>query len=302
MRVPAHVVTARHQRLAEILQGHGYLPVGELVRLLGVSEATIRRDLARLARDRRLTRTYGGALADFNARFPSFAQRRAEGRTAKRLLARRALALLQPGWTIYLDSGTTTGEIAHAVRERPVRPLTVVTNNLAVLATLGGVEGLALHLLAGELLPRQSVLLGEAACRSAAFHDFDAVFLSAEGMTADGLWNSTPEVVALQIAAAARTRARGGRTIACLDRRKLGRTAPVFLGPWSSVDLLLTDATPAALDRLAIPAAIRSAASPSRPAGSADATTPAHPPASAALRDDSATGGISGLTLPTELL
>jgi len=49
MRVPLHVVEARREKLAALIDRHRYLPVHELCRRLGVSEATARRDLASLA-------------------------------------------------------------------------------------------------------------------------------------------------------------------------------------------------------------------------------------------------------------
>ena len=43
MRVPIHVVEARREKLAALIERYRYLPVGELCRHLGVSEATARR-------------------------------------------------------------------------------------------------------------------------------------------------------------------------------------------------------------------------------------------------------------------
>ena len=48
MKVPLHVVYARRERLAQMIEQHRYLPVKELCRRLGVSEATLRRDLRAL--------------------------------------------------------------------------------------------------------------------------------------------------------------------------------------------------------------------------------------------------------------
>ena len=48
MKVPLHIVLARRERLAQIIEQHRYLPVKELCRRLEVSEATLRRDLAAL--------------------------------------------------------------------------------------------------------------------------------------------------------------------------------------------------------------------------------------------------------------
>lgn len=249
MRVPRHIVDARRRRLAELLQRHRYFELAELCKEFGVSEATMRRDLAHLEQHQLVTRTYGGALADFNLRFPSFRQRRNVSAEAKRAIATRALQLLQPEMTVFFDNGTTVFSLTEALRDSPIRPLTCVTGNLPVADLLSEVEGLDVHLLGGQVLRRQSVLLGDAACRSAEQWSFDVAFLSAEGMTREGLWNSESAVVALQRAVASHARTR----VALLDATKLGRTAPQFLLGWESLTGLLTDAAPPTVQSIGIP-------------------------------------------------
>ena len=82
MRVPIHVVEARREKLAALIERYRYLPIGELCRRLDVSEATARRDLAALASRNKVKRTHGGALAEFNERFPSFHERQASSASA----------------------------------------------------------------------------------------------------------------------------------------------------------------------------------------------------------------------------
>jgi len=245
MRVPRHVVEARQSRLAELLQTHGYIPITEICRLLKVSEATVRRDLETLARLRRITRTHGGALADFNQRFPSFLERQRVNAEGKRHIARQALGLLRQGMTCYFDSGTTMHAIASALRESPIRPLTAVTNNLHVAMVLSDIDGVRVHMIAGQMIPRQAVLLGEDACKSVDQWNFDLAFLSAEGITREGLWNTTMDIVRLETVIAGRSR----QLAFCLDRTKVGQSAPEFLFPMPNNGTLLTDASKADLAR-----------------------------------------------------
>jgi DeoR/GlpR family transcriptional regulator of sugar metabolism len=230
--------------LAELLQRHRYLGIADLCKEFGVSGATVRRDLAFLEKNRQLTRTYGGALADYNHRFPSFRQRRAVGADGKHAIARQALGLLRPELTVYLDAGTTIFVLAEMLRESPIRPLTCVTSNLPAADMLAEVEGLSVHLLGGQVLRRQSVLLGDEACLSAGFWKFDLALLGAEGMTRAGIWNSSMAVVALQRAVIAQAKC----AVVLLDRTKLGRTAVQFLGGWEMVTGLLTDASAEAIE------------------------------------------------------
>ena len=232
-----HVVLARRERLAQLLEQHRYLPIKELCRRLGVSEATARRDLAALVGEKKITRTYGGALHEFNDRFPSFRERQGEGSRAKAKIARAALAFFEPDRTYFFDSGTTIFAVAEAFRDHPVTPVTIVTSNLPVGEMLASIPGVQVFQLAGQLLHLQSTLLGETAQKSLEFWHFDLAFLSAEGMDAEGLWNSQAAIVEQQKVVLRRA----SRSVFCLDGSKLKRRAPYFLLPWDHVDVLLTD-------------------------------------------------------------
>jgi len=216
---------------------HGYMPVSELCRRLDVSEATARRDLVALAEEKKIKRTYGGAILEFDNRYPSFAERIGTARKAKSQIAAAAISYLSPGLTVYFDCGTTVYAIAEAFRDRPVTPMTVITSNIPVGEMLAAIPDVKVFLVAGQLLARQSTLLGEAAVRSLQFWRFDVAFLSAEGMDAAGLWNSQTDIVAQQKVVIQRST----RSIFCLDGGKLNRQAPDILLPWRGVDVLLTE-------------------------------------------------------------
>lgn len=78
-----------------------------------------------------LIRTHGGAIARTKTGFePDAHQKEVQNLKAKRLIARAALALVEDGDTIVLDTGTTTLELARFLTER--KNLTVVTNDLVI--------------------------------------------------------------------------------------------------------------------------------------------------------------------------
>ena len=248
MRVPLHIVEARRDKLANLIETHRYLPLKELCDRLGVSVATARRDLAELAKRNVVKRTHGGALAEFNERFPSFNERRSLGGAGKQKVAKAAARFIEPGGTYFLDSGTTIFAMAEYLREAPAAPVTIVTSNLPVGELLAGVEGVSVYLTAGQILGRQSVLLGETALHSLRFWNFDIAFLSAEAANADGVWNSQEAIVEMQRVAMERSK----RVLLCLDEAKIGATAPQSLATWDRIDTLLTDARPERLRRAGI--------------------------------------------------
>lgn len=169
---------------------------------------------------------------------------------AKQSIARKACKLIQAADACFFDAGTTIYAIAEELQRAPITPLTAITNSLPVAELLAPVEGISVHLLGGEVLPRQSALLGRAARLALDSYKIDQAFLSVEGANAEGLWNSEQEVVDLQkgLIAAAR------QTIVCLDASKLGRTAPAFLARWKQINILVTDADSGTLRDAGIPA------------------------------------------------
>jgi len=217
----------------------GFLPIQELCRRLRVSEATARRDLSALEDEKKIKRTYGGALSEFENRFPSFTERRGHSRRAKAKIATSALSFLTPGLTCYFDTGTTMFAIAEKFRAHPVTPLKIVTANIPLGELLAGIDGVQVFFTAGELLSRQSVLLGDTVCKSLEFWRFDVAFLSAEAIDSAGIWNSQAAIVKQQKAVLRRS----ARSVFCIDAGKLDRKAPHFLVPWNKVGALLTDAS-----------------------------------------------------------
>jgi DeoR family transcriptional regulator, aga operon transcriptional repressor len=133
---------SRYQRwnaLLDLLPGDGQLTVVEAAQALGVSQATIRRDMDQLARQQLVTRTRGGVIAghvsyDLPLRYKT-------GRHApeKERIGRAAAALVTAGAAVALNGGTTTSEVARALATRPdlqngtgAPVVTVVTNAMNI--------------------------------------------------------------------------------------------------------------------------------------------------------------------------
>jgi DeoR/GlpR family transcriptional regulator of sugar metabolism len=239
MRVADHVVQARRQRLASLLARHHYLSLGELCDRLEVSEPTARRDLAALAADQAITRTHGGALIEYNQKFPSFRDRLGRASTIKRRLAGAAARLLKPGQTVWLDGGTTVYYVAEALADRRPEGLVVVTHNMPAAELLADLGDVDVHLLGGQYFRRTSLLLGPRTVTAARRWRFDIALLGVEGIDRAGLWNSLKDVVALQrvvIRASA-------LSVVLADAIKFGRRAAEFLCAGDGVDRVLSDAT-----------------------------------------------------------
>jgi DeoR/GlpR family transcriptional regulator of sugar metabolism len=239
MRVSQSVVDSRRKLLAELLDRGRYLPLEQICRRLSISAATARRDLSELEKSGRIQRTPGGALTRFTIRFPTFNERLASHGPAKQGLARQVLPYLLSGFTVYIDGGTTPYTLARMLPEAEIPGLRVVTNSLPVVEYLAATP-VSVHVLGGDMVPRQSLLIGSHAVRAMQAWKFDLAVFGAEGVTRQGVWNSAPEVVALQRAAMAQSQ----QSFVLLTSEKLGRSTSSFLGPLGKNLRLFTDATP----------------------------------------------------------
>ena len=235
MRVPQHLVDRRREEVRGLIRRDGFLPVAEICRQLGVSEATTRRDLIAIEANGHITRTYGGALADYNSAFASLDERSGLARQAKARIAAKAAAQIPSSGTIFLDAGTTILALARVLTyRRNLKHLVVVTNSLAAASVLAGTPGVELHMVGGMFLGRQAALMGERAIHALASWSFDAAFLGAEGMDASGLSNSHDSIADFQKAVLRRST----RIHFCLDASKLGRSTPHRVASWKRVTLV----------------------------------------------------------------
>jgi DeoR/GlpR family transcriptional regulator of sugar metabolism len=160
VKVPLHIVLARRERLSQMLREHSYLPLSQVCERLGISEATARRDLSALEQDQSITRTHGGAISEYNRRFPSFRDRLELGTNSKQRIAVAAHKRIKAGQVLWLDGGTTCYALAQAIAAAPLPNITVVTNNLPAAELLADHEQIAVHLLGGQYFRRSSILAG----------------------------------------------------------------------------------------------------------------------------------------------
>jgi DeoR/GlpR family transcriptional regulator of sugar metabolism len=98
---------------------------------------------------------------------------------------------------VLLDAGTTTGALAHELRER--RALTVVTTGMSVLQELAGCTTVVTSCLGGTLRPISQGFVGAMAEAALERTTFDRVFLGADAVTADdGICEADPQQTRLK--------------------------------------------------------------------------------------------------------
>jgi len=229
---------SRSRHIQTLLRRHGECSVGLLARQCGVSDMTIRRDLALLARHGKVLRTHGGATVGEKVLFEfQFLQRSQVNESAKQGIARAASRVVQDGQSVLMDSGTTTLALAAQLRAR--RNLTVITTSLPVAATLQHAAGVKVLLLGGFVRHDSPDLVGALTEGNLETLQADLAFIGADGIDLKGgIYNQSPEVARMlgKMAAAA------GSVYVVADSSKVGRTALVRFGHLARWGGLITDA------------------------------------------------------------
>ncbi len=173
----------RQAFIIERVREDGGVRVADLVRLLGVSDMTIRRDLEILHDRGLLEKVHGGATAlPGSALFePGFAAKSVLQQAEKEAIADAAVGLVEPGMAIAVSAGTTTYALARRLAD--VVGLTVVTNAIRIADVLHDARRSdQTIILTGGVRTPSDALVGPFAVEALRSIHVDLVFVGAHGM------------------------------------------------------------------------------------------------------------------------
>jgi DeoR family transcriptional regulator of aga operon len=244
-------VVSRYDRwntLLDLVAVNGHLNVAGAAQALGVSEATIRRDLDQLAEQRMLTRTRGGAITSSQLAYDlPLLYKTARNAPEKQLIGRVAADLITPGTTVALNGGTTTVEVARALVGRgdprdgqATGGVTVVTNALSIASELAARPQIKLVVTGGVARPESHELIGPLATYVLDDLTFDWVILGVDGLDTVAGATAHHEGEA-SINRLMTERAQHVAIVA--DSSKLGKRAFARVCGIDKIDVVVTDAT-----------------------------------------------------------
>ncbi|WP_281658622.1 DeoR/GlpR family DNA-binding transcription regulator [Halobacillus sp. Cin3] len=125
----------RHEKIRQILIEKKNVDTSTLTSLLGVSDVTVRKDLAALEKEGFLRKTFGGAvLSEHDSSTHDYQKASIDNVEIKDAIAEKASVQIQKGDTIFIGSGATCYLLAKKIRHR--QDLTIVTNNVNALNEL----------------------------------------------------------------------------------------------------------------------------------------------------------------------
>lgn len=234
--------------LLDILGRDGRLDVGLAADELGVSAATIRRDLDHLATQQLLSRTRGGAAAASVAYDLPLRYKIGRATQEKFRIGTAAAALIRPGSVVAVNGGTTTSEVARALVTAPISKdldgpgdnpaFTVVTNALNIANDLAVRRNIKLVVTGGVARPSSYELIGPLAEPALERLHLDYVVLGVDGFEvgtgATAHHEGEAAVNALMVSQAT-------TVVVVADASKLGHRSFARICPTSAVDILITD-------------------------------------------------------------
>lgn len=242
--VDAMYKAERKKDIVALLHQRGFSSTQNLAKQLAVSQTTIYRYLTELEEAGIIRKEYGGVTLE---QAPAgidldYGSRRLEHPLEKQAIAGRAIALVEPGDTVIIDSSTTGAAFAQQLGSAALRDITIVTNSARIVLALQHKPAYRLICTGGTYLARHDTLVGSPAEEFVASLTANKCFVSAMGVTPQACTDADPADVRLKRLMLSRARTK----ILLADHSKFGRTTTFTVIPPAELDLIVTDAgTPA---------------------------------------------------------
>ena len=222
-------IAERHLFIKEQLSRNGYIRVQDIADQLGVTGATIRKDLRILESQNVLIRAHGSASPVkphvMDVSIPE-----------KQAIARAAQKLIKPDDAIILASGSTV--TAFAEQLQPVNSINIVTPSIGIAVLMNEKEDAKVLLLGGEMYKNSLSVRGiyaEAGLRNVSC---SKVFIGCDGIDiSTGITCATIEEARLTNA----MMSAASQTVILADSSKFGRRGFGKIGALEDFDIIITD-------------------------------------------------------------
>lgn len=228
----------RLKTLSEYVDAHRIANIAEMMSCLGVSKATVRRDLIELERRGRIRFVRGGAATVRRAPASESLYRIKEQAFVeeKKRIGAAAAKLLGEGDCSFLYAGTSVRAMVPCLPE--AMRLTVVTNDLMIAADLSARENTEVTVTGGQLRQGYYALRGYRAEETVAALKLDIAFLGCDAVDPEnGCYIANADEVGLL----RRIIGSAARRVVLADHSKFGAGAFFNFCVAGEIDTLITD-------------------------------------------------------------
>lgn len=232
----------RRHKIIDMVNEYGSVLVSNLSSSFEVSEVTIRADLRLLEQKGLLTRFHGGAGKNVQQIDASNAEgemvleeRYRQAEDPKKRIALAAAAMVKPGDTVILDSGSTTMLIAEELVK--AGKITVITNNLPAAFVLSENPDVTLVVCGGTLRHKTRSMHGNITEYALQGIVANLMFVGADGLDASSGITTFNEGYSISAIMAEAAR----RVVVVTDSSKFGRRGFNLVLPMDKIDTIITD-------------------------------------------------------------
>ncbi|WP_338199688.1 DeoR/GlpR family DNA-binding transcription regulator [Lactobacillus rizhaonensis] len=220
------------------LQKNNSLTLQEILDLTGSSRDTARRDIIKLVNNNMAVRNYGGlSLPNSYNKLSVFLDRMDEEKTEKQKIAESASKLVQSGDFLYLDVSTTVSFLPQYLKQ--IKSLFTITNSIDIADKLLKQTACKVRLLGGNLDREKRCVTGTKALSDLTDYHFNKAFLSAVGITQQGIFYAYDEDIEFK----KQIRKRTDQLILLLDHKKINATHNFHVFNLKDIDVLITTAS-----------------------------------------------------------
>lgn len=226
----------RQDLIREYIEKNNVVTIKELQALCPeVSLMTIHRDLDALEESGVITKVRGGARSVRHQGDISFDIRLRENNAGKRLIAQKALSLIEPNSTVFLDASTTNLILARCL---PDMDLNIFTTGPNIAIELCRLHRPNITLCCGTVNRKNMALSGQNTLEMLEHINIDLAFVGVSGCSADAGFTCGTEndmMVKRLVIRKART------SVAMCDHGKFNRLMPYTFADFKDMDCMIID-------------------------------------------------------------
>lgn len=229
----------RQQLIIDILNEKKFASVKLLTQQLNSSEATIRRDIVKMADKGDIIKIRGGAesindVKQQSINSSSFVADKEKHADIKRLIAKKAAELCEEGESIIINGGSSTYMMGEFLAKTE---LNILTNSFVLAQNLSVNVKNRITLPGGEIYQKQGIILSSYDKDTIEYYHGSKMFMGTPGINELGVMESDP----LLIRAELKLRKQAEKLIILADSSKLGKRSNLTFCPLTDVDMLITD-------------------------------------------------------------
>lgn len=201
-----------------------------------VSDMTLRTDLKALDNEKKIIRVHGGAKAvgTVLGNDDLLGLREVRNVSEKEQIVRKALTLIKPGTTVFLDSGSTTTLLA---RSLPDQPMMIFTSSLSCAMELSRLTQADVFVAGGSLNRNSKSMFGHSTIEQLSRVRFDQAFMGVTGYDDKGFNCGHADENAIKRYLVDNA----GETILLMDASKFGKSSTFTFCHLDQADVVVTD-------------------------------------------------------------